>query len=172
MAHPNTGNDTPGPSSPAGLSPRNPTTPGDLAITGTGDHEIRTTWPLHPSLDAAPVAGGHLIIRNEKPVMQLLSAATVALQHDEVRGDSERDYGWWSDRLESRMPAWWLGAVCNAELPVVIATLMSTVNGVAVSALTVEIHDGRIRSAWRENGHLRTVVIDPDRPAAVNLQSE
>lgn len=35
------------------------------------------------------------------------------------------------------MPAWWLGAVCNAELPVVIATLMSTVNGVAVSTLTV-----------------------------------
>ena len=64
MAHPNTGNDTPGTFSPAGLSPRNPTTPGDLpqatraveaqTSDDVAEEGLRIAWPVSRIVPRCP----------------------------------------------------------------------------------------------------------------------
>jgi hypothetical protein len=92
----------------------------------------------------------------------LLYTSTVPLAIDGERGNVVENLGWWSDRLESRTPAWWLGAVANAELPIVIATLITPMDGHTTDGLSVELQGGRIAVHWIEDGEVRTVDI-PDR---------
>ena len=136
-------------------------------VTGGGTHKVRTSWPLHPSLDIHRIRGGHTVSRRQSPVLQLLYAATAPLTCDEVRGDATGNLGWWSDRLESRVPAWWLGAVCNVEPPLVIATLLTPMDDVATTDLAVTLHDGQIEAAWAEDAHFRTVAIQVDGSAVI-----
>lgn len=128
-------------------------------ISGQGHHEVRTTWPLHPSLDAERSPFGHIVSREGCPVVQFLSASTAPLALDEVRGDERNNLGWWSDRLETRTPAWWLGAVSKAELPIVIATLITPMGEVGVDGLKVEMQNDLIVVRWEEGGETRTVDI-------------
>jgi hypothetical protein len=131
-------------------------------ITGRGSHEVRITWPMHPDLDVCRIPGGHSVRRHQSPVLQLLHAATAELLPDDVRGDEVRNLGWWSHRLESRQPAWWLSGVCNVEPPLVIATLFTPIDGVVTTDLAVTLRDGQIDATWAENGHVRTVAIQVD----------
>jgi hypothetical protein len=128
-------------------------------VTGGGTHEVRTSWPLHPSLDVHSIQGGHIVSRHRSPVLQLLHAATVPTTCHEVRGDTIGNLGWWSDRLESRVLAWWLSAVCNAELPLAIATLLTPMDGVATMNLAVTLQHGQIEATWAEDAQLRTAAI-------------
>ena len=136
-------------------------------VSGSGDHEVRTSWPLHPTLDANRIDDGHVAKLDGTPVLQLLYAGTVALACEEVRGDTENNLGWWAEELESRIPAWWLSAVCRADLPVVVASLLSQPQHVLAEALSVELEQDRIRVRWIENDRPRSITIRTDAGAAV-----
>ncbi|AKK30259.1 hypothetical protein AB431_05225 [Mycobacterium sp. EPa45] len=125
-------------------------------ITGSGHHEVRASWPLHPSLQVERIPLGHKASREDSALAQLLYASTAPLMIDEVRGDVRENLGWWSDRLESRKPAWWLGAVATAELPVVIATLIAPVDGRRPDDLSVELRGDYINVCWAEGDAIQT----------------
>lgn len=137
-------------------------------LMGRGRHEFRTNWPLHPSLEAAPDGCGHLITRDGVPVLQSVYAASSDDPiRDEVRGDTETNLGWWSDRLESRVPAWLVGSRVHVEPPVALATALAPLDGRrrAVAGLDVELQDGVVVVRWHdEDGtHLHTLAFTDDR---------
>ncbi len=101
------------------------------AVTGTGEHRIRTSWPLHPRLDAVVDGGVHRVTDAGEPIMHVVSAAPVPLQAWSVRGDEPSGLGWWSARFEDREPGWLVGAVTEdaVEVPVAIATLLAEGDG-------------------------------------------
>lgn len=136
-------------------------------VSGTGVHEVRTSWPLHPSLDASRFDAGHTLSRDQVPVLQVMHAATVELRFDDSFGDEANALGWWSDRLESRVPAWWLGAVCRVDLPVVIATLIIPADGVQTSDFGVTMQHSVIEATWTEDTVDRSVVVRVDGSADV-----
>ncbi len=139
--------------------------PGDRAsliidlVTGRGAHEVLTSWPLHPAVDSVRLDNRHLLSRHREPLMQLMHAATSPLVHEDVRGDESADLGWWSDRLESREPSWWLSAACRGELPVVIATLITPTDDVTTSDFEVDLTGNRIRAGWTEDDRRRRLTI-------------
>jgi hypothetical protein len=136
-------------------------------VTGSGVHEVKTTWPLHPSLGVNRLGSAHRVHREGVPMLQLLHAGTAPLSLDDSLGDEANDYGWWSDVLESRTPAWWLGAVCRAELPVVMATFISPPDGVVATGLTVVLDRNSIGVAWTEGTDSRGVTVHTDGSAHV-----
>nr|MCW1960388.1 heparinase II/III family protein [Mycobacterium sp.] len=136
-------------------------------ISGTGIHEVRTTWPLHPALGASSTGTGHIITRDDVPVFELLHAATRTIALEGSFGDDEQTLGWWSELLESRTPAWWLSGVCSAELPIAMATLISPVDGTATCGLNVTLNGESIAVGWTENRVERRKTIRIDTPATV-----
>jgi hypothetical protein len=136
-------------------------------IGGTGSHEVRTAWPLHPDLDVRRIEGGHALCRDDLEVLQILYAGTTATACDEVRGDEARNLGWWSQCLEARVPAWWLGATCVGEIPLAIATLLTPVDGVPTRDLSIESNAESIEATWHEAGTPHRVTIDVTGSAAV-----
>lgn len=128
-------------------------------VTGLGIHEVRTTWPLHPSLDVVNSGTMHTLTRGESPILQLLHAATGPLVLEDSRGDDTHTLGWWSDLLESRTPSWWLSAVCRNELPIVIATLIVPADSIAPSNLHVGQLDDMIAVTWVEGAAPRSATI-------------
>ena len=62
-------------------------------ITGMEQHTCLQNWPLHPSLAVEPLPSGHILIRGDLPVMQLLYAASAHFTHQGVRGDEEMNLG-------------------------------------------------------------------------------
>ena len=129
-------------------------------ISGDGPHHVRTTWPLHPSVEPTVIPGGRLLSRGQSPVLQLLLSATSALTYDDVHGGEDGTMGWWSDRLEHRLPTWWLSGVCDSPLPVAIVTLMTPLDGITTSDLTVAIHDDVIDVEWQEDDVVRGVAVN------------
>jgi hypothetical protein len=118
-------------------------------------------------LDIRRVEGGHTVYRNASQVLQILYAGTATTTHDEVRGDKARNLGWWSQRLESRTPAWWLSATCVDDTPLAMATLLTFADGVSTADLSVELTDGRIGATWTEAGASRCITIEVAGSAAV-----
>jgi hypothetical protein len=138
-------------------------------ISGGGTHEVRTTWPLHPDLEVQKVEGGHTVTRDDSQVLLILYAGTTAITRDEVRADEAHNVGWWSPRLESRIPAWWLSATAVAETPLAMATLLTFTDGVPTADLCVELADSSIEASWIEAGTRRCVSIEIAGSAAVRL---
>lgn len=140
-------------------------------LTGVGRHEVRTSWPLHPDLDAAPDperVRGHVVSRDATPLLHLAHAATAAVGSDDVRGDEQSGLGWWSERLEARRPAWWLGVVGSADLPLAVATtLHPSGGGEPPTDLTATFDGDRIVVTWSAAGQRRTASVDRTRAAAV-----
>ena len=99
-------------------------------------------------------------------MLQILTAALPGATLDEVRGDEETGLGWWSDRLESRVPSWLVGATTRGAAPLVIATLLCP-PGDAVADLTVLRDGSLITVGWRSGREYRECVIDRSRPGAV-----
>lgn len=139
-------------------------------VAGHGTHDVRTCWPLHPSVASRQIPGGHALTRTGHGY-QMLHAATAPVTFDDAYGDADRDLGWWSDRLESRVPAWWLNAVCNAELPIAIATLISRSDDAdGVAGLEVSLSSDLVTVNWSEGSRTHTVAARIDRPAAVTCR--
>lgn len=139
-------------------------------VSGGGRHLVRTSWPLHPSLDVSAERDGYLLTRDGVPVAQLVSAATVDLEFEQVRGDTNTALGWWSEQLESRTPAWLVGARCLTGLPVVVATVIQPTNGLTrVADLEVRHHGADIDVTWTDSGQRKTVAIDTTRFGTVTM---
>jgi hypothetical protein len=137
-------------------------------VSGDGRHLVRTSWPVHPSLDAIAERDGHLLTRDGVPVAQLVAAATAGLTFEQVRGDTDTALGWWSEQLEVRTPAWLVGARCLTGLPVVIATVIQPTDAPArISDLEIR-HDGSaIDVTWTDSGARHGAAIDTTRFGAV-----
>jgi len=135
-------------------------------LDGRGRHDVRASWPLHPSLDIAPLDCGHLVRRDHTPILHVAYACSGADPvREEVRGDPDNHLGWWSHRLESREPAWWIGVRCTAEVPVVLVTALAPPgeDGTGVSGLTVERRDTTIEVRWSDvdGAHLHLLPLGP-----------
>lgn len=142
-------------------------------LSGTGRHLVRTSWPLHPSLDVESVSLGHLVTRGGSPIAHIAAAATTRLAAEQVRGDEENHWGWWSSRLESREPSWLVGCSCVADLPLVVATIIQPVMdrqgvidlGVSHLGAAIEVECSDSRRSWRTS-------IDTTLSACVSVQSD
>ena len=139
-------------------------------ISGAGTHEVRATWPLHPSLEAERTAAGHTLMRDGREVARVAYAATAPLAIDEAHGNERECLGWWSERLEQRVPAWWLGAVCRSELPLAVATLIGPARVALVRDLTVNRWGDTIAVSWSQDARNAQVDIRVDRSATVVLR--
>jgi hypothetical protein len=131
-------------------------------IAGQGRHEVRTSWPLSPSLDVTPVEAGHLASRDGEPILQLVQAASSELVPYAVRGDARLGLGWWSCRLESREPSWLVGGKCAGDVPIVVATVLNPMGerGAWAQDLTVAVREGYFTVRWRDGVTKNRVTIN------------
>jgi hypothetical protein len=140
-------------------------------LSGSGRHEFRTGWPLHPELEVLPAsdgAGGHLVTRAGEPVLHVAHAATAACEPIQVRAD-EGGLGWWSERLESRRPGWLIGVSARAEAPVVLVTALQVACAAERPAgLAVRLAGDLITVSWHEGPRRLSVDVDAARPAAID----
>lgn len=140
-------------------------------LTGAGRHDARTSWPLHPDLELVSAdADGHLALRNGVDALRVVHAATVPLVREEVRGDVLTGLGWWSDRLESRKPAWLIGARVSGAMPVAVVTLLQTGGSdrPEVSDLAVKRIGERLEIVWAEGRSRHSVIVRTARPGDVS----
>lgn len=138
-------------------------------FTGSGAHRFRTTWPLHPRLEAVTEGTRVQVIDAGAPILSVTTVATVTLTSWSVRGDTDSGLGWWSERFESRAPSWLVGAVTDgtAEVPVVIVTLLAAGGGEPPIGATVALVDDRIELSWWEGTVHREVSVERTRSGAV-----
>ncbi|MFI6865290.1 alginate lyase family protein [Nocardia sp. NPDC050406] len=141
------------------------------ALSGTGFHAAQVSWPLPPILDVRPVEGGHVVSREGERVLSVCSAATVVCAPNQVRGDTDSDLGWWSERLESREPSWLIGARCCGTAPFVIATVLCPGDGEPVHAVGVTRAGPEIRVRWRDGATPRGLLIDTRFDGAVRFST-
>ena len=139
------------------------------AFTGTGRHRVRTSWPLHPRLDVTSSGLTHHVTEAGEPVMSVVSAATAPLAAWAVRGDESSRLGWWSERFESRVPAWLVGVVTedNVNIPVAVATLLADGEVDPPTRASVTLAADRIIVKWCEADNSREVSVRLDRPGVV-----
>ncbi|MCG7595435.1 alginate lyase family protein [Mycobacterium sp. PSTR-4-N] len=133
-------------------------------VTGRSEHDVTVSWPLHPSLGMTPVPAGHLISRGQVPVMGIFYGATATIGLDQVRGDRDTNLGWWSDRLESRTPAWLVGVRTRSVLPVAIASLVYLGDPAPISGPVITCQTTSLTVRWTQGGAARQVSIDTRRP--------
>jgi len=138
-------------------------------LVGAGEHRARSSWPLHPALDVTDVPDGHLATRAGRPVLQLAYAASAPWSPHATHADDVTHLGWWSTRLESREPAWLVGHVSEASVPVVLATLLVPLgeSGAEVADLAVAGTPDVVTVRWTEDDHRRVVDVDLARPGAI-----
>jgi glycosyltransferase involved in cell wall biosynthesis len=147
--------------------------PGDPTVVvvdlldGPSVHDVAVSWPLHPELDWIPTSDGHLIDRDDVPVLQLSYAATAPVELGQVRADPDSDLGWWSDRLEARTPAWLLTARARTALPLAMLTLLRTADAGAVTTPDIARDGASITVGWSEHGIRRGLRIDTKGNGAV-----
>jgi len=142
-------------------------------ITGTGSHEVRTCWPIDPSVHVTRAGDARVLLRDDVPIGRILHAATALVRCDDSNGDEQRSLGWWSERLEDRVPAWWLSSVCAAELPVAVATLISLADGAVTTAdLRVAVAGDIIEVSWFQDSHRVAVDVRVDRAASITRRTD
>ncbi|WP_091947828.1 heparinase II/III family protein [Trujillonella endophytica] len=141
-------------------------------ISGSGLHEMRTSWPLHPELDAAGIPEGHLVTRGGTGVIRILTAAVHGVTLAQARGDEATHLGWWSDRLERRVPSWVVGGTTRGAAPLIMATLIQRQERGADPAadLAVSVAGDLIAVAWSSGGRRRERVIDRSRQSGRRVQ--
>jgi hypothetical protein len=147
--------------------------PGDATVVvvdlldGSSVHDVAVSWPLHPELDWIPTHDGHLVSRNDLPVLQLCYAATSPIEISQVRADPDSELGWWSDRLEARTPSWLLAAHARSVLPLAMLSLLRTV-GAGVITMPEVVRDGELlKVSWSEHDVRRGLTIDIRSDGAV-----
>lgn len=147
--------------------------PGDTTVIvvdlldGKRTHGIAVSWPVHPALDWLPTQDGHMVSRDGVPVLQLCYAATTPVETGQVRGDTDSGLGWWSDRLEGRVPAWLLTARTGAGLPVALLSLLHTVDSGLIALPEITRSGEVLAVSWSQDGIRRALTIDTSRSGAV-----
>jgi hypothetical protein len=116
---------------------------------------------------------GHLLDRDGTAVLQIVAAGSSEAMPHRVRGDDERHLGWWSDRLEHRVPSWLIGSVVRGMAPLVTATVIHPggEGDGSVRDLRVIQSGSIITVAWQSGSEPRQMVVDRSRPAAISDQS-
>lgn len=136
-------------------------------LDGKRTHDIAVSWPLHPALDWLPTQDGHMVSRDGVPVLQLCYAATTPVETGQIRGDTDSGLGWWSDRLEGRVPAWLLTARTGADLPVALLSLLHTVDSGLIALPEITCSGEVLAVSWSQDGIRRGLTIDTGRSGAV-----
>ena len=130
-------------------------------------HDIVVSWPLAPDLEAMPGKNGHLATRDGDLALEICYAATVGLELQQTKADPEGHLGWWSDRLEARVPSWLIGARCRATGPVAVLTLLRAVDSKAITDPAITMDGVSVTASWYEHGMARGFTIDRTRSGAV-----
>ncbi|MFE3290953.1 alginate lyase family protein [Rhodococcus sp. NPDC059234] len=141
-------------------------------VSGSAPHDVRVSWPLHPSLQVTASKVGHLVRRDDAPVLQLAYAATAPLDVEQVRANSDSNLGWWSDRLESRTPSWLVGVHCHAGTPLAVLTVLRLLDrpgGLEVRDQEIELRGAALVASWSERGRRHGFTVDCTGRAAVDL---
>lgn len=143
-------------------------------VSGRGTHDIATTWPLEPALEATTIGNGHELRADGRPIARILTAASADTETYSVRGDVDTDMGWWSRRLETREPSWWVGArATNCALPFVYATFIDVTKRFELRYDLLVIHrDDRISVELSCEGVRRLYVIDTALDGRVHVTTE
>lgn len=136
-------------------------------LDGRAEHDVVVSWPLHPDLAAIANGDGHLVTSEAKRVLQLCYAATVPFAVEQTRGDSGSGLGWWSGRLESRVPAWLLGVHCKAKLPIAVLTVLNTDETLTISEPTMVRKGPLLIASWSTNGDRTEWAINTTSSGAV-----
>ncbi|NMN96667.1 hypothetical protein FGL95_16640 [Nocardiaceae bacterium YC2-7] len=142
-------------------------------VTGSGSHEITTSWPIDPALNVTPDGDEHIVDRDGIPVLQIAQAGLSPQLPERDRGDTETQLGWSSRTLESREPAWLVGATFVGGVPYVIATVLNSLenNANRVTGLVVTHGKGGVDVTWSIDGQHWLATIDPSAAGAVNVGS-
>lgn len=140
-------------------------------ISGSGEHEMRVSWPLHPSLGIEKVRHGHVATLDGEALAHIAIVATTEVTIDEVRGNEDDHLGWWSNQLETRVPSWLVGGVARGGVPMVMATVvrLSREEGSAVADPTVSLAGDLITTSWCSGEKRHAAVVDRSRAGAVEL---
>lgn len=140
-------------------------------IEGAGPHSARASWPLHPDLRRAPGTVDEYAAAGL--VLQICCVGSAATQAEPLFGDSELALGWWSERLESRRPAWLASSVARGQAPLVLATVLDPrpAGGEGrISGLELSTGGGTILVSWRGSAGRRAVAVDQNLPGSVELR--
>jgi hypothetical protein len=138
-------------------------------VTGSGHHQVLTNWPLHPDISALRDQNHHLLSLHERPLLCLHHAASKEVHFIDSYGDEQSGMGWWSNTLESRVPAWWLTHHCNSELPLAIATLFDHSTASDLHSFSVSLSSSLIHVSWTQGVNTCSVIIDPSASGRVHL---
>ncbi|RJO75607.1 hypothetical protein D5S18_14370 [Nocardia panacis] len=139
-------------------------------LSGKGIHTAQLSWPLHPALEVAPIANGHLVTRDGTPALAIGYAGTSPPATNQIRGDEQTDLGWWSERLEQRKPSWLIGALYSGALPLVTITVLVPDRATPLRDLGIAHIGTEIRAQWTDDAP-RALVIDTARDGAVHLST-
>lgn len=112
-----------------------------------------------------------MISRDGVPVLQLCYAATTPVETGQLRADPDSGLGWWSDRLESRVPAWLLTAHTTAGLPVALLSLLHTADSGVITLPEITRIGEVLAVRWSQDGVRRGLTIDTRRSGAVSTMS-
>lgn len=141
-------------------------------LQGRGVHEMSLHWPLHPALDAREVGtSGHIVSKDGIDVLQIAYGSLTRLGVAQVKGDSVTNLGWWSDRLEERVPSWLVEATCCGQAPLAMVTLLLPLGSGTSQLSDVELtmSGDSILTAWRQDGHRRVCLIDQSSQGAIQF---
>jgi hypothetical protein len=94
-------------------------------LGGVGRHLVTTGWPIDPDCAVSEVDGGHLVIGPDGPILSIAHAATTTPTLVARRAEEDTQVGWWSDRLESRRPAWLVGMRVESDGALALATVIA-----------------------------------------------
>lgn len=108
-----------------------------------------------------------MVSRAGVPVLQLCYVATTPVEIGQFRGDTGSGLGWWSDRLEGRVPAWLLTARTGAGLPVALLSLLHTVDFGLIALPEISRSGEVLAVSWSQDGIRRALTIDTSRSGAV-----
>lgn len=142
-------------------------------LVGSGEHQMRVSWPLHPSVGLDNAPHGFVLTRDRGAVAQVAIAATTSLTFDTVRGDEGTHFGWWSERLESRLPSWLIGAVADGVVPMIAATVIQPTHNtdLPITGITVSRNKDQITTSWSWDHQRHTAVVDRSRAGVVDFDS-
>lgn len=145
-------------------------------LVGLGAHGVTVSWPLHPDLASCATTGE--FARLDGLGLQILSTGLVggdaaAPAIGLLRGDGVSGLGWWSDRLESRTPAWLATSVLGGPLPLCVATVVDVrgrdAGEARIEGLQLLASDGVFVVRWRGQGGARSIEVGSNPLTAVHI---
>jgi hypothetical protein len=93
-------------------------------LRATRSHQYSQRWPFHPSLEVSDKGARHILMRSARAGALLLFSALGDFDLRVARGEERPWRGWWSDGLESIVPAWLASVDLEAEGTVELAALV------------------------------------------------